>query len=503
MTYAFSLYDPMHPKTLELSDMLMKNAAQDSTTRHWKATPGSSKPSDDDTWWYRPVSADVETTAYALLATLELSEEDDKVENGLNIVRWLSQQRNAYGGFGSTQDTVIGLQALAQYASLVYSDGLDLTVSASYPNSASSFATFEVSDENSLVVQEEKLPDASPVNIDVSGQGCFVLQGNVRYNVYTDMVKKDSFLTSVSDFRSDEVNNPCKQRKLHVCTRYNKVGKTNMAVVHVRMISGWAAEQASLKSLLQNSGTRLKLRRYDVEKNNDVQLYFDEIPSRRNLCFSFEIQRVMHVQDTKPAVVTVYDYYKKELSSDAEYDILSSFCPYEKKLKGTKEDLPDVSWDTFLNSNTQQRQPADIGPPRASAAAGFLMEAESSDEDTMCPKCHQTVDDFDTEEEICQFKKAYKVYWRANTNFPLSLMADLRPSYGKEKFSKVLIKYSMTDGCSCITTFNARKGEKLMILGSWDEALESGDTIELDADSVILPLTRDLERDITRLTKDC
>lgn len=42
-----------------------------------------------------------------------------------------------------------------------------------------------------------------------------------------------------------------------------------------------------------------------------------------------------------------------------------------------------------------------------------------------------------------------------------------------------------------------------MILGSWDEALESGDTIELDADSVILPLTRDLERDITRLTKDC
>lgn len=50
-----------------------------------------------------------------------------------------------------------------------------------------------------------------------------------------------------------------------------------MAVVHVRMISGWAAEQASLKSLLQNSGTRLKLRRYDVEKNNDVQLYFDEV----------------------------------------------------------------------------------------------------------------------------------------------------------------------------------------------------------------------------------
>ena len=74
------------------------------------------------------------------------------------------------------QDTVIGLQALAQYAALVYSDGLDLTVTASYPNSVSPIGTFEITDDNSLLVQEEKLPDTSPVNIEISGQGCFVLQ---------------------------------------------------------------------------------------------------------------------------------------------------------------------------------------------------------------------------------------------------------------------------------------------------------------------------------------
>ena len=63
----------------------------------------------------------------------------------------------------------------------------------------------------------------------------------------------------------------------HVYYRYTGVGKTNMAVVQVRMISGWTAEPASLKKLLKTAGTRLKLRRYDVEKNNDVQLYFDEV----------------------------------------------------------------------------------------------------------------------------------------------------------------------------------------------------------------------------------
>lgn len=35
---------------------------------------------------------------------------------GLPLVRWLSNQRNALGGFSSTQDTVIALQALAAYA---------------------------------------------------------------------------------------------------------------------------------------------------------------------------------------------------------------------------------------------------------------------------------------------------------------------------------------------------------------------------------------------------
>ena len=50
---------------------------------------------------------------------------------------------------------------------------------------------------------------------------------------------------------------------------------------------------------------------------------------------------------------------------------------------------------------------------------------------------------------------AYKVYWRSNTNYPLTLMADIRPNYGKQKFDKLLIKYSLPEDCSCVTTFNA------------------------------------------------
>ena len=34
MTYAFSLYDPMHPKTKELYSKLMKNAAKGKSQYH-------------------------------------------------------------------------------------------------------------------------------------------------------------------------------------------------------------------------------------------------------------------------------------------------------------------------------------------------------------------------------------------------------------------------------------------------------------------------------------
>lgn len=56
-------------------------------------------------WWYnRPRSADTETTAYALLTKLIMVKNDNtRISEGLPIVRWLSTQRNSYGGFGSTQ----------------------------------------------------------------------------------------------------------------------------------------------------------------------------------------------------------------------------------------------------------------------------------------------------------------------------------------------------------------------------------------------------------------
>lgn len=57
-------------------------------------------------------SSDVEITSYALQAMLR----NGTAEDWLPVIKWLTKQRNSNGGFTSTQDTVVGLEALIRFA---------------------------------------------------------------------------------------------------------------------------------------------------------------------------------------------------------------------------------------------------------------------------------------------------------------------------------------------------------------------------------------------------
>lgn len=76
---------------------------------HWER-PQSDAPTPDPNDWSFHVrnapSAEVEMTAYALLCYV-IGDPQNAVAKGLPIVKWLSAQRNAYGGFSSTQVVII------------------------------------------------------------------------------------------------------------------------------------------------------------------------------------------------------------------------------------------------------------------------------------------------------------------------------------------------------------------------------------------------------------
>ena len=75
-------------------------------------------------WRHEPPSQDIEMTAYVLMTYLVRGD----VAGGLPAAKWLLQQRNSLGGYGSTQDTCVALEALAAFADATFSDMGEMVV---------------------------------------------------------------------------------------------------------------------------------------------------------------------------------------------------------------------------------------------------------------------------------------------------------------------------------------------------------------------------------------
>ncbi|KAL1022981.1 hypothetical protein UPYG_G00035010 [Umbra pygmaea] len=335
------------------------------------------------------VSAEVEMTAYGLLTYTLLGD----VASALPVVKWLSQQRNALGGFSSTQDTCVALQALSEYAILSYVGGVNLTISLASTN-LDFQESFELHRDNQKILQSASIPSI-PTGLFVSakGEGCCLMQIDVTYNV-PDPVAKPAFQLKVDlkepkqqrhppappsprhsspHSRSRDNNRSELSRKrraptddedpaahqdnldyritLEACTRWLHPGSSNMAVLEVPLLSGFRADVESLERLLMDK--RVGLKRYEVE-GRKVVFYFDEIPSQCMTCVVFQAVRDYIVGKTAPVPVKVYDYYEPVFEATRFYNV-SMNSPLARELcDGTtcnEVESSDNPWTGFIQGN--------------------------------------------------------------------------------------------------------------------------------------------------------
>ncbi|KAE9548744.1 hypothetical protein FO519_008047, partial [Halicephalobus sp. NKZ332] len=200
---------------------------------HWstKTSANYSTPSSDSslTYFYQPPPADVEMTSYTLLTYMSMND----TEKGLPVVRWLSSQRNANGGFSSTQDTVMALQALGAYAAKAYSEDLNLQVSIEAGDDRQNFT---VTSQNAIVLQSYELPNVdSPVKVTVTGKGVAFVQ--VQYVYYRQSLKDEVPFFCTKELVEQKSGN---RMELNLCCNYTMSGeRSNMAVAEVDTLSGY------------------------------------------------------------------------------------------------------------------------------------------------------------------------------------------------------------------------------------------------------------------------
>lgn len=255
-------------------------------------------------------SLNLETAAYAVMAILR-RKGDAGLSKALSVVRHMTKMRNANGGFVSTQDTVVGLQAIAFFASIISQDPVDLVIEV---KGGALEKTVTIKEEDKLLVKKSRVPVVpSTVDVVATGAGCGLLQASVRYNTL-QIPKQQFFSLSVNAARKDD----CKKAEIIVCVQYLPEQKrSNMAILEIKMVSGFAAVKESLDKLL--SSVRQYIKRYDIDENKAI-IYFDEL-SNENVCFSFDAEQVIEVEDTKPATAKLYDYYAKEKEESTDYRI--------------------------------------------------------------------------------------------------------------------------------------------------------------------------------------
>jgi CD109 antigen len=129
--------------------------------------------------------ASVEMTGYALLIYLLREGPKGELKDSIAIGRWLLKQRNECGGFISTQDTVVGLTALAKLAEATYTTDYQVKVKVNFNSGMRGDAfTFFIGKENTTTLQEYFLP-VGVTSVDVEAEGFGTALAQLSWTYFT------------------------------------------------------------------------------------------------------------------------------------------------------------------------------------------------------------------------------------------------------------------------------------------------------------------------------
>nr|BAB03285.1 complement C4-2 [Cyprinus carpio] len=295
------------------------------------------------------VALTVETTAYALLTAL--------VQNDLITADaaacFLSSQENYEGGFKSTQDTIMALEALSEYA-LSVPESPFRTVNALFTIQGRSEMEKLTLDKSEKVETELKRLVGTGIDVNLSGKGkikmkvakayyahkedsnCADLSINVTvegkveytsyvqqtYNYYEDYEQDEErneeedlprsaieWFDARSRQKRDTTQNTQDEVVYTVCVSHTQGRNlSGMAIADITLLSGFDAISTDLEKLKDLVDRYIS--HYELTRGR-VLLYFNEIEEGK-ACIAFGAKQSVAIGLVQPAPATFYDYYEPD-----------------------------------------------------------------------------------------------------------------------------------------------------------------------------------------------
>lgn len=257
------------------------------TTIQWKKTL------DPPPYSYGANSLDIEISAYGLKYLIAYERFDDAIK----VVKYLMSQSNEFGGYGSSQDTVVALDALSHFArSFKLNSNVQLQLT---PDAGSSFNA-NIDSTNVLTLQQFQL-DKATTRLDVaastSSSGLAVV--SLICNYYQDPSKVIPFFRVSYEFYRN-----CRYAiGFRVCTSYIPSGTSNMAIVRVKMPSGFRYEQ------WWGGPNNPDVSKVEVTNSGSLVTFYFNTIGNKDSCIDVNAYRYNFVSELKGGTIVVNDYY--------------------------------------------------------------------------------------------------------------------------------------------------------------------------------------------------
>ncbi|XP_064830059.1 complement C5 isoform X2 [Oncorhynchus masou masou] len=324
--YALTLDDRDSMQSVILYDGLEKQAREKGNPveyRYWHEIDARLNPLKPD----KASAQTVETTSYVLLTGLIKA----KHNYALPIINWLTQDQRYGGGFHSTQDTILTLEALTEYSKVVKYTKLDLLIEAFY---------IKTREQLGKVVLTQKKPVGKPIEVtedkDVRvstgfGTGVSIVQMKTVYYKTTETNKNCKFDISI------EVHHPNKKSKdtmLHssrivACAKYNPPPNevftdSSHTVMEIQLPTGVQPFQEDLNMF--RDGLESVISDYKIT-GDKVVLQLDSVPFDQFVCVGFRIKELFRVGMVSASLFKIYEYNDQESQCSKLYS-----PPIETKL---------------------------------------------------------------------------------------------------------------------------------------------------------------------------
>ena len=201
------------------------------------------------------------------------------------------------GGYISTQDTMVALQALSGLGEKIYVPNFKIAMNAK--GNTWSGKTFNVDNSNSLVLQSEDIPNSvRKVSVQGNGTGLCLVEAAVYFNVHAEL--REPAFRLIAFILNDSV----KGFKLRTCFSWARGGQSTMGYLEISIPTGMDADLDTLNTS-QTGGLFKK----SEKAFRQINLYFDAITTKE-MCTEVNINRVSLVARHKPVPIRLSEYYE-------------------------------------------------------------------------------------------------------------------------------------------------------------------------------------------------